>query len=284
MRQGGVQLELIATACATHFRVWDKTRFERHIRAPSVIDASTPALQQVTAMSPANARIRIATQISRQLERAESPRVQMSLLVLLTAISGFVASSVLLNLGMHAMGWRYLAAFAIAYAVFLLLLRLWIAWRRDPGSGVDLGDVPLPEGSGPAPIAEAHPAPGAGLQSGGNGGSSGSGDALGTSLDAASSADEFAIVVFIVLGLLALLCAAAFVVYSAPALFAELMLDAGLGAGLYHRLHRVETNYWLTTAVRRTAWPFVATALMVAGCGAGLQAAYPDVQGLGDLF
>lgn len=66
-----------------------------------------------------------------ELEREGSSRLQMSLLVMLTGASGFVASYVLLRAGLTEMWLRYLAAFGVAYLAFLALLWLWLRTRAD---------------------------------------------------------------------------------------------------------------------------------------------------------
>ena len=71
------------------------------------------------------ARLRAIHRIRVRLERQGFPRLQMLLIVLLTAASGFLASYGLLRGGMTEMWLRYLVAFAIAYVVFLGLL--WLA-------------------------------------------------------------------------------------------------------------------------------------------------------------
>ncbi|MEJ7805152.1 MAG: hypothetical protein WKG03_04440 [Telluria sp.] len=50
---------------------------------------------------------------------------------------------------------------------------------------------------------------------------------------------------------------AMFVVYSAPLLFAELLVDGLLSASLYRRLRGIDRHHWLQTALRRTVWPFI---------------------------
>lgn len=72
-----------------------------------------------------------------ELERESFPRLQMSLLVMLTGASGFVASYVFLRAGLVEMWLRYLASFGVAYLVFLALLWLWLRTRAD-----DYADVP----------------------------------------------------------------------------------------------------------------------------------------------
>ena len=48
------------------------------------------------------------------------------------------------------------------------------------------------------------------------------------------------------------LVALSYVVYAAPALLAEVALDAALVGTIYRRLRKSDQRYWLETAVRRT--------------------------------
>ena len=89
-------------------------------------------------------RVRIYRSIEIQkirshLERDGLPRLQMSLLVALTGISGFAASYVLLHAGLTEMWLRYLASFAVAYLTFILLLWIWLR-----SSAADYADIPGP--------------------------------------------------------------------------------------------------------------------------------------------
>ena len=85
------------------------------------------------------------------------------------------------------------------------------------------------------------------------------GDALGT----VAEAEEFAIPLAVLILIGAMIFSSLFMVYSAPTLFAELLVDGVLSASLYLRLRGLETRHWLETAIRRTAWPFILTAAIV---------------------
>jgi hypothetical protein len=78
--------------------------------------------------------------------------------------------------------------------------------------------------------------------------------------------------------------AAAGIVWVAPALFAELMVDAALATGLYRRLPGVEREHWLRTAVRRTVWPFVGVAVLFSLAGGAMQIYAPDAKSIGAVI
>jgi hypothetical protein len=214
------------------------------------------------------------TEINRlrsQLERTGFPRLKMLLIVSITGAAGLLASYELLHMGIRSMTLRYPLAVALAYLAFLFLLWLWL--RTEASDYVDLPDIP---GS---------------FSSSGHGSSlncgdsaidlPGDGGALSETLGAAGHAEEFAIPLLALLIAGAVLLSSLWVVYSAPALFAELLVDGVLSASLYRRLRGLETQHWLATAVRRTVWPFTITALVLCASGAAIQHLRPDAVSIG---
>lgn len=216
------------------------------------------------------------TEINRlraDLEQNGFPRLKMLLIVGITGGSGFLASYLMLRCCVTSMALRYPIAIAVAYLVFLFLLWLWLRTSvEDYTDFPDLSGMPSP--CDDAPLACPEPAS-ATTEDGG---------ALSETFDAAAGADEFAIPLLVLLLVAALLLSSLWVVYSAPALFAELLLDGALAAGLYRKLRGLDARHWLTTALRRTIWPFAATAVIVSLCGMGLQAYYPTDHSLGDVI
>ena len=213
----------------------------------------------------------------------------MCLLVGLTGGAGFVASYLFLRAGLTEMWLRYLASFVVAYLAFLVLLWLWLRTRSENYN--DLANfVPSPSGSSD-PAYRGH-----GGEFGG-GGSSGSFDGpsvdvsvgsdagpVGDALGFAAEAEDFAIPVVVLVLLGALLLSSLFVVYSAPILFAELIVDGVLSASLYRKLRGLETRHWLETAIRRTVWPFAATAAIVSAIGWGMAIYAPEAHSVGDVI
>lgn len=228
--------------------------------------------------------------------------MQMCLLVSITGAAGFLSSYEMLKAGMVEMWLRYLCAFGVAYLVFLLLLWLWLRTSfEDYADGADLGDLSPSSSHGAGGSGHSVFAGRGGTADGGgasanfdhgpieaipladtDGGAIG--DALGDTLGAAADADEFAIPLVILVLVAALVLSSAWIVYSAPALFAELLLDGVLAASLYHRLRGLEARHWLLTAVRRTLWPFVLTALVAAGAGWWMQRIAPEAHSIGDVI
>ncbi len=244
--------------------------------------------------------------IRRGLLRHSYPRLQMLLLVTLTGAAGLLASFLLLHAGLTAMWQRYLAAFALAYLVFLGLLWLWLRTKAEDYNG-DLPDLSSGSSSGSG---GGDPVCGGGGQFGG-GGASGSfdgspdipldiplgggspdfggdlGGAVGDALGAVGDADELAIPLVAVIAALAVVAIAVgsslFMVYSAPTLFAELLVDGVLSASLYRRLRGLDTPHWLETAIRRTAWPFLLSAALTSASGWAMARYAPGAHSLGDV-
>lgn len=226
------------------------------------------------------------------LERDSFPRLQMFLLVTLTGASGFVASYTFLHAGLVEMWLRYLASFGVAYLMFLVFLWLWLRTRSD-----DYADLPDVSGV-TSSSSDGHGAcySGKGGDFGG-GGASGSfdspseeisvigdaGGSVGDALGTVAETGEFAIPLAALILIGAMVFSSLFMVYSAPTLFAELLVDGVLSASLYRRLRGLETCHWLETAIRRTAWPFILTAAITSASGWAMTLYAPGAHSIGDV-
>ena len=232
-------------------------------------------------------RPRLVQRLQQHLERKGWPRVQMALLVALTGGAGLLASFVLLQTGLHTMWLRYPLALGVAYLVFLGLLWLWL--RTSASDYVDAapGDLHV----APDHISTPDLVSGGGGDFAG-GGASASFDApdttglgsVGEGLGSVADADEFAIPLAVLLLAAGLTLSSLYVVYTAPVLFAELLLDGALAATLFRRLRGLATRHWIETAVNRTALPFVLTAIFLGLCGTAMQAYAPDAHSLGEVL
>jgi hypothetical protein len=187
---------------------------------------------------------------------------------------------------------RYLAAFGVVYLMFLALLWLWLRTRAR-----DYADFPDLSGITPSPSEGAGADFSGKSGSFGGGGASGSfdgpvevnlavgdaGGSAGDAIGAVAEADELAIPLAVLIFIGAMAFSSLFMVYSAPTLFAELVVDGVLSASLYRRLRGLETRHWLETAIRRTAWPFVLTAAIVSASGWGMTLYAPEAHSIGDV-
>jgi hypothetical protein len=242
-------------------------------------------------------------QMRERLARDSFPRLQMALIVALTGGFGLLASFVLLQLGLDAMALRYPLALGCAYAFFLGLLWLWLrtnaADHADLGHLLDLPDLPgsLARRSDTAPA----------VQSGGGGDFGGGGasasfddpgaagttvdamdtaptDALGDAVSAAADSEGFAIPLVAIAMAIGLVLAMLYVVYIAPVLFAELLVDGALSYALFRHLRGRDPAHWLSSTVRRTALPFAATAVFLALAGGAMALYAPGAHSLGQAI
>jgi len=256
--------------------------------------------------------------VRRLLLRRGMPRVQMSLILAATGAAGFLASFAMLRLGVSRMWLRYALAVLIAYLVFLLLLRLWLFLQGRAFSGdlVDLGvDLLTADSRGGRGVAETAfggggdfggggaggswgEAAGGGLRhaatSGGTGGMTGGGGGRGgggsgggllDSLDVGVD-DEGCVLFLLALALIvAGTLAALYVVYAAPLLLAEILVEGLLVSGLYRGMKRVgRDGNWLGAAVRRTWLPVLFTLVTFSAAGYLLQRAAPRARSIGEAW
>lgn len=188
---------------------------------------------------------------------APRARLQMSALVAATCGIGFLASWAMLQLGLASMWLRYPLAAAVAYAAFLALVGLWVhvearALRASapvPNAPASRDTVSLFDGVPWIPLdGEAWP------------------------------------VAAVVLAAVLLGGAIVYVVYVAPTLLAELLLDVGIAAGLYGRIARGDPRRWLWTAMHATLPAAVLTTLMLAVVGAALGQVAPEASSIGPVI
>jgi hypothetical protein len=241
-------------------------------------------------------RLTMVRRVRQGLERHAWPRLQMFLIVALTGAAGFLASWSMLQAGFDTMWLRYAAAMCAAYAVFLMLLWLWI--RTSAADYAEVMDITglVPDSTG---THHCYAGGGGSFDGGGASGNfaiDGGGDTmlgdmpkgLGDTLGAAGDADELAIplaVLLLAAGLVVVLLVSCFsVIWSAPLLLAELMVDGALSVGLFQKLRGIDARHWLDTALKRTFKPFLATTVLVAACGWGLGLYAPGAHTLGEVL
>ncbi len=230
--------------------------------------------------------------IKQRLEHDSFPRIQMSLIVGLTGAAGLLFSFTLLQVGVTSMALRYPLALLMAYGVFLVLLWLWLRTQAE-----DYLDIPDFSGSGSGRSGDCAPMFEGGGGHFGGGGASGSFDGpvsftpsspdaspLSDAVGAVGDADELAIPLLVVVFALGLALASLYVVYVAPMLFAELLVDGALSYALYRRIKATDSPHWLESAVRHTALPFVLTGVFVAATGAAMVAYAPGAQSIGQVM
>ncbi len=227
----------------------------------------------------------------------------MAVIVALTGAAGFLASVGLLELGFERMWLRYLLSLLAAYLVFLCCVRIWMRLHENGGEAgdapdwfdgepslldwtevsADSSDVGSGFGGGGASayFGQGSPGPPAAHSSPVAAHKANSTDAVPDlgGLDA----DELALPLAALAALAAALFASAFVVYGAPVLLAELLLDGLVAGGLYRRLRRQPPGAWYAIALRKTLLPFAATGLVFVLAGWFVQSRLPEALTLGDV-
>ncbi len=215
-------------------------------------------------------RERHIRRLGRFLARHNAPRTEMSLIVLLTGAAGLLVSVALLHAGLHAMWLRYGLSVLAAYAVFLLLVKIWLEFHR-PTSRIRENDRPdalelcqtTAEGLPYLP-------------------SDGPNYGVADIVDI----DSWEILAYLALGAatLSLFASSAYVVWIAPEFFGEVLLDGVLTLRVYRRLRQTDMQHWTVGVFRRTAFPalLVLTTFMIAG--GVMQVCAPHAQTIGQVL
>jgi len=235
-------------------------------------------------------------QLQAHLERHSWPRLNCMLMVALSTAAAFLTSVLLLGADVESMALRYGAAALIGYVTFVLLLRGWVQWKRRQLTSepdFELADVvsnldfPLPRSS----AGEVEPPLFVGGQSGGGGSSASFGPGRGSAGDRTGSGITFDIDADDLLWLLVALAAVfagvaaiGYVIYVAPALLAEAILDMLIAGGIYRRLRRKDAAHWTTHVFRRTAFPAIVVVLSAALAGYALQRVAPEARSIGGVW
>jgi len=247
------------------------------------------------------------------LEQQDYPRLQMTMMVMGTALAGMLASWILMHFGIVHMGWRYGCSVVCSYIAFLGLLRIWLhfegrriqvdmgmvdaedvidlvdeasdielpSFRRGGGGGSSSSASPSFTTSPQAPMLLPQPMPAQPMVSGGGGGSGSGGGSFDFSLDG----DEAVVFILIVAALAAALLAAVWIIYQAPTILADVALNGALSAGLYKRLKKVEdSGNWVFSAFKRTALPFAVVGILFVVAGHYMQAYAPEARSVGGVW
>jgi hypothetical protein len=169
-------------------------------------------------------------------------RVHMTLILGGTFLAGLITTRLLMDAGVNRLALRYLAAVAAAYFIFLVLIRLWLAYVGSGGQGYDF------TGDGIETCEQFVPSPR--FKGGGSSGSWGSVD-----LNLGGDADDLVVIVLLVVIVICLAGFAIYFIYTAPALLSEAAFEAALAASLVRQTRNASCG-WMGLIFRKTALPF----------------------------
>lgn len=216
-------------------------------------------------------RVQLARHLERWLLRQDLPRLHMTLIVTLTGLVAAGLSFLLLRAGWESMWSRYALAGLGAYGVFLILLRAWLHLQQHRRSalqeldvrdgldaGCDVGEITLnllPSAKGPRST----------------------GSEIAGSLDL----EELGLLILAVVAAGLGLVVCGYVIWTAPALLAELLVDSFLMAGVYRGLRKQDPSHWWQGAFRKTWLSAAAVILFFSMAGLALQAAVPEAHSIG---
>ena len=216
-----------------------------------------------------------------------SPRLAMFGFVTVATLAGFLASVLLRTIGLVEMSQRYVLAVGCAYLAFLGSLWLFVAAYRARArriaaneGGSSLGELVVNSldapyvviGGGDAPSAPAQFAE-APMDASNSSSSKGSG---GGSLDIGDGDGLVLVVVGLILVAIGTAAyASILVVFQAPLLLAEVLVDGVLLAGLSRRFKNCEVEHWATGATKRTWKAALGVAIAFGVVGFALQMLVP---------
>lgn len=169
---------------------------------------------------------------------------------------------------------RYPLALLVAWAVFLVLVRIWAGIERR-AFRADEDMAALLKGRDPKRTKEQLEERDWSVF-----------DWL--DISALDAGDEGCLVgiVFMILGALLLVVAWGIigVIMAAPVLIAEVFLDAVLVAALYKRMRGLDQHWWLASAVRQTFGPVLATAALLMIVGFLMKSVAPEAKSIGGVI
>ena len=232
----------------------------------------------------------------------------MFLVVSGAAVAGFLASVVLLWMGLRYMPIRYALAWAAGYVVFLSLMNRWLG-RHSSSWLVDrvTDSVDLPDGlirGGSRAAGRTAETLFRGGRSGG-GGASASFDAggaapqvqplpvLGSSTGSGESKwsldsldfddDDNVLPLLAIAAIVAVVVACASVIWQSPQMLAELLAD-GAAAGVAYKGLRASAGGWTAGLLRRTCLPAIAILVVFVLLGVAGHELQPGADSIGDFF
>jgi hypothetical protein len=248
-----------------------------------------------------------------RFKQRHSLRLHMSMILMATVFSGFLATRIMLAMNLENIMLRYPLTVAFAYLVFIIAVKLWLKYVAVSPPAKKLRDNPLDAVDLAANIS--FPSPSGGTFHGGGGAFDGGGasdsfsdagatladgidtsgsigDAVGDAAgDVAAGAlgDEGGVVAIVVFAALAAVLAVvvgagAYLVYEAPFILSEAAFEFILAAGLLRGSRKIDEAGWVGSVIKTTWIPFAVTMGLAAFAASLIQNYSPGVTRLSELF
>jgi len=241
--------------------------------------------------------------IGASLKRHFLLRLHMAVILGGTFATGVAATRLLLGLHLFNMAWRYGISVCLAFAVFIGLIKLWLAYiafcatraaRTRSAGGIDTGGgdwFNCLDFSSSGSDVDAPSFGGGGGKFGGGGATGSWGDAepvsansnmpvMASSVSSKSSSggsggglsldvDGDLGIILLLIGLVVVMALAAlWVLYAAPAILSEAAFQAALSASLIRHTKKISNDHcWEGSVVRSTILPFLAVLILAVVLG-----------------
>ena len=216
------------------------------------------------------ARERAIQYLAAHVERRGRSRILMLIFTAVATLTGVLASTWLHRVGVDSMAIRYPLSVGIAYLVFVLELSFFVSHYRASRKNfveesnlwhlTDFTGIPqsVPNRGATSPATLSEKPSGGGFDFGG------------------IDADGILVVLLIIAGIASTILANLFVIYQAPVLLAEVLVDGVLFFGIARRVNRMNSQHWVSGVMRRTLVPMLVVAICYSAIGIGLQSIAPQ--------
>lgn len=257
-----------------------------------------------------------------RFKRQHSLRSHMSLILLATVCSGFLATRTMLALHLENVLLRYPLAVLFAYLIFFVSVKLWLKYvaaapakQNAHNNHLDLGDllpdmpiscssdgaVPFHGGGGGfdgggatdsfVDVGNSVVDSGSDIISGSIDTGGGIGDAVGDVVGGVAEGlgDEGGFVAVVVIGLFAAIMAVVigagvYLIYEAPFILSEAAFEFVLAASLVRGSKRIDSADWMGSVFKTTAIPFLVTLALATLAGYLMHLCFPDVTRISELL
>lgn len=197
-----------------------------------------------------------------------STRWHMTLICLITICGGTLFSKLLLFADVSHPAKRYFCAVVFAYALFFLLIKLWMHFHFDSGSHTQYeSSLDAVDALDAADIAS-HTVQYELAESKG----------VLEDVSSAADADEFWVLVLFIAVIAAVLGSSAYLIYQAPEILLDAALDGVLVASLVRGARQAHGEGWALVILKKTWIPFAIVLIIASVLGAVIKHNCPEAR------